>query len=156
MPVYLEAQRQKFFTRSEPAGTPKDLNKGITSKLDVYNLVTDILKETKSMPFEIDFLQIHKVFDTKKDIATDISKFGMVTGKFIYSDSKHLDKPVRCFPMDVDNFELPIPGEVVVVVKYHNKNYYFDKLTVDELMDFNIDEEVQTINSFLLFCLDSR
>ena len=131
MPIYLEAQRQKFFTRSEPAGTPRDLNKGITSRLDVYNLVTDILKETKSMPFEIDFLQVHRVVDTRKEIALDASKLGMVFGKFIYSDSKHLDKPVRCFPIDVDNFELPIPGEVVIVVKYHSKNYYFDKLTVD-------------------------
>mgnify|MGYP001159532726 CR=1 FL=1 len=130
MSVYSESQRQKFFTRSEAAGTPSDLNKGITSKLDVYNLVTSIFKETKSMPFEIDFLQVHKVIDTRNKVATDASKFGMVSGKFIYSDSKHLDKPVQCFPMDVDNFELPIPGEVVVVVKYHSKNYYFDKLTV--------------------------
>ena len=122
--------KSKTFTRNEPAGTPSDINKGITSRLDVYNLVTGILKETKSMPFEIDFLQVHKVFDTKQDIISDISKFGMVTGKFIYSESKHLDKPVRCFPMDVDNFELPIPGEVVVAIRYHNKNYYLDKLTI--------------------------
>ena len=130
MSVYSESQRQKFFTRSEAAGTPSDLNKGITSKLDVYNLVTSIFKETKSMPFEIDFSQVHKVTDTRNEIKDDVSKFGQVSGKFIYSDSKHLDSPVKCFPMDVDNFELPIPGEVVVVVKYHSKNYYFDKLTV--------------------------
>ena len=80
MSVYSESQRQKFFTRSEAAGTPSDLNKGITSKLDVYNLVTGILKETKSMPFEIDFLQVHKVTDTRSEIKDDVSKFGLVSG----------------------------------------------------------------------------
>ena len=122
--------RDKFFTISEPVGTPSDVNKGITSRLDVHNQVTSILKETKSMPFEIDFLQVHKVIDTRNDIKDDVSKFGQVSGKFIYSDSKHLETPVKCFPIDVDNFELPIPGEVVVVVRHLDKNYYFDRLTM--------------------------
>jgi len=131
MTMETKSLKSKTFTRNEPSGTPSDINKGITSRLDVYNLVTGILKETKSMPFEIDFLQVHKVFDTKQDIVSDISKFGMVTGKFIYSGGNKVDTSVRCFPIDVDNFELPIPGEVVIVVRYHDKNYYFDKLTVD-------------------------
>ena len=130
MTMETKSLKSKTFTRNEPAGTPSDINKGITSRLDVYNLVTGILKETKSMPFEIDFLQVHKVFDTKQDIISDISKFGMVTGKFIYSGGNKVDTSVRCFPIDVDNFELPIPGEVVIVVKYHDKNYYLDKLTI--------------------------
>jgi hypothetical protein len=131
MPVRLKVNKQKFFVNSEPIGTLPDLNKGITSRLEVYNLVKQFIEDARAIPFEIDFLQVSRVWDKKEEIEEDISKFGMVNGKFIYSQSTRMPTPVRAYPVDVDNLELPIPGEIVCVIKYWDKNYYFDKISIE-------------------------
>jgi|LWDU01.1.fsa_nt_gi hypothetical protein len=145
MPNISKIDNSKFFKSSDPVGTPDDIPKGIPSKLDVYNMIKSILEEKKISLFEIDFLQVGKVKDKEEDAKNDMSQFGMVSGKFIYSEGKKIPRPASAFPIDVDNFELPIPGEIVIVVKYFGKNYYLDKITIDGLGS-NYDPDIGKAN----------
>jgi len=126
----------KFFVKSEPAGTKKDLvGKKYVERGEIYALIKNYASEIRSTSFEIDFLKVKTVYDTSDDAATDMSTFGMVSGKFIYSEQqKRQNTESKAYPLNVSSFELPLPNEIVPVIRYNGKNYYLDQLTLNGLI----------------------
>lgn len=126
----------KFFVKSEPAGTKKDLvGKKYVERGEIYALIKNYASEIRSTSFEIDFLKVKTVYDTLDDAATDMSTFGMVSGKFIYSEQqKRQTTESKAYPLNVSSFELPLPNEIVPVIRYNGKNYYLDQLTLGGLI----------------------
>ena len=132
----------KFFKKSEPAGTKKDLvGKKYVERGEIYALIKNYAGEIRSTSFEIDFLKVKTVYDTLDktkdgpDTPPIMSKFGMVSGKFIYSEQqKRQNTESKAYPLNVSSFELPLPNEIVPVIKYNGKNYYLDPLTLNGLL----------------------
>ncbi|MBT7555484.1 hypothetical protein HN615_00985 [Candidatus Woesearchaeota archaeon] len=125
----------KFFEKSEPIGTKRDDVGGrFVLRSEIYSLIKKYAEDNRFASFEIDFLKVSKVWDTVDDAADDMSKFGMVSGKFIYSESQKLQKTAKAYPLNVSSFELPLPKEIIPVIKYNETNYYLDQLTLNGLI----------------------
>jgi hypothetical protein len=132
----------KFFHHSEPAGTKKDLvGKKYVERGEIYALIKNYAGEIRSTSFEIDFLKVKTVYDTLDmtkdgpDGPPNPSKFGMISGKFIYSEQqKRQNTESKAYPLNVSSFELPLPNEIVPVIRYNGKNYYLDQLTLGGLI----------------------
>ena len=125
----------KFFHHSEPIGTKgDDVGGRFVERNEIYTLIRKYAKDILQEAFEIDFLKVGKVWDTVDDAADDMSKFGMVSGKFIYSDAQKLSKSTKAYPLNVSSFELPLPKEIIPVIKYNRTNYYLDQLTLNGLI----------------------
>ena len=88
----------KFFEKSEPIGTKRDDVGGrFVLRSEIYSLIKKYAEDNRFASFEIDFLKVSKVWDTVDDAADDMSKFGMVSGKFIYSESQKLQKTLEAY-----------------------------------------------------------
>ena len=130
--------KDKFFQKSEPKG-PKmdDVGGTIVRKGDIYSAIQKHGGDDRFTDFEIDFMKVIKAWDTVDDISpddgpADMSKFGMVYGKFIYSGGMKLQTPEsKAYPLNVSSFELPLPNEIVPVIRYNGTNYYLDQLTLN-------------------------
>ena len=124
----------KFFEKSEPIGTKRDDDGGrFVLRSEIYSLIKKYAEDNRFAAFEIDFFKVSKVYDDPT-LLPDISKFGMVMGQFIYSDAQKLKKWSKAYPLNVSSFELPLPKEVIPVIKYNGTNYYLDQITLNGLL----------------------
>ena len=57
----------------------------------------------------------------------------MVSGKFIYSESQKLQKTAKAYPLNVSSFELPLPKEIIPVIKYNETNKLDNILYLDSM-----------------------
>lgn len=131
--------RDNSFRISEPKGNKPDVDgPNITKKGGVYAAIQKHGADDRFTNIQIDFLKVKIVYDTldmTKDGPDDPpipSKFGMVEGKFIFSEKQKLQtNESKAYPLNVSSFELPLPNEIVPVIRYSGTNYYLDQLTLN-------------------------
>jgi hypothetical protein len=131
--------RDNSFRTSKPKGHKPDVDgPNITKKGGVYAAIQKYGADDRFTNFQIDFLKVKTVIDTAdktkegENAPYNPSKFGMVEGKFIFSEKQKLQtNESKAYPLNVSSFELPLPNEIVPVIRYSGTNYYLDQLTLN-------------------------
>ena len=139
---------------------------GIATVKDVGKFRRELMQKTPEF-YELEPAEVIKIYldETDKDFPVmnndtggpDYSKFGYISARMVYS-SRNSSNEIQVAPLDTNIKEYPLPGEIVIVVKYFGKFYYSQKLNLHNSVNINSQpgyskhkaslEDDYTINDF--------